>query len=289
MTGPTFRRLAVIVLSIALAFVAMNAFAQTLHYSLAARQLVEDRLKKYGGNDTQREVSLKQLFADAGCDNEHLSEQPVKGSKLPNVICVLPGTSDQTIVVGAHFDHVAAGDGVVDNWSGAALLPSLYEAVKGVPRRHTYIFIGFTDEERGEVGSRFYVKRLTPEEVAAIKAMVCLDTLGLGMTNVWAHRSDKQLTDVLAYTAQTLHIPLQAVNVDEVGSTDSQQFVARKIPSITIHTLTQQTWNEHILHGLKDRISAVRMDDYYQTYHLVSVYLVLLDLVPRPEGTRKPH
>ncbi|PYX03200.1 MAG: Zn-dependent exopeptidase M28, partial [Acidobacteria bacterium] len=37
-------------------------------------------------------------------------------SKLPNVICVLPGSSDKVIIVGAHFDRVSEGDGVVDNW-----------------------------------------------------------------------------------------------------------------------------------------------------------------------------
>ncbi len=69
---------------------------------------------------------------------------------------MLPGRSDRVIIVGAHFDRVADGDGVVDNWSGASLLPSLYEAVKLEPRRHTYIFVGFTDGEEGEVGSHFY-------------------------------------------------------------------------------------------------------------------------------------
>ena len=86
------------------------------------------------------------MFSEAGCDEQHLSEQPVKGSKQPNVICLLPGTSDKVIIVGAHFDYVSAGNGVVDNWSGASLLPSLYEAIKIEPRKHSYIFIGFTDE-----------------------------------------------------------------------------------------------------------------------------------------------
>ena len=71
------------------------------------------------------------------------------------MICALPGTSDKVIIVGAHFDHVPKGDGVADHWSGASLLPSLYEAIKKEPRRHSYIFIGFTDEEKGEVGSHF--------------------------------------------------------------------------------------------------------------------------------------
>ena len=128
------------------------ATAEKVRFSLVSREGVEARLRKYTGDNKQREATLKQMFTEAGCDGQHISEQPVKGSKLPNVICLLPGSSDRVIIVGAHFDRVSAGDGVVDNWSGASLLPSLYEAVKTEPRKHTYIFIGFTDEERGEVG-----------------------------------------------------------------------------------------------------------------------------------------
>ena len=137
-----------------------------VRYQPVSRYVVESRLKKYTGNDGQREATLKQMFHEAGCDGQHLSEQAVKGARLPNVICVLPGSSNKTIIVGAHFDHVSAGDGVVDNWSGASLLPSLYEAVKVESRTHSYIFVGFTDEEKGEVGSHFYAGHMTNEQVA---------------------------------------------------------------------------------------------------------------------------
>ena len=53
------------------------------------------------------------------------------------------------------------------------------------------------------------------------------------------------------------------VNVEQVGSTDSVQFAQRKIPSITIHSLTRETWNAHILHTPKDKFSAIRLEDYY--------------------------
>jgi Peptidase family M28 len=99
-------------------------FAATVHYSPASRQVIEERLRKYAGDNKQREATLKQMFADVGCNDQHLSEQSVKGSKLPNIVCLLPGTSDKVILVGAHYDRVSDGDGVVDNWSGASLLPS---------------------------------------------------------------------------------------------------------------------------------------------------------------------
>src|SRR5215469_10987659 len=102
--------------------------ADEVRYDTISRKIIESRLGKYGGDNKQREIALKAMFSESGCDDQHLSEQPVRGSRLPNVICLLPGKSENVIIVGAHFDHVSLGDGVVDNWSGASLLPSLYEA-----------------------------------------------------------------------------------------------------------------------------------------------------------------
>jgi putative aminopeptidase FrvX len=265
--------LAVVVLACAVD----GAVAQRITYRLVPREAVEARLRQYLGTNQQREATLKKMFAEAGCDEQHLSEQPVKGSKLPNVVCVLPGSSEKTIIVGAHFDHVAEGDGVVDNWSGASLLPSLYEAVKIEPRKHTYIFIGFTDEERGEVGSHYYARHMTKDEVAVTAAMVNMDTLGLGPTEVWAGHSDKQLMALFAAVAKQLNVTVTGVNVDQIGSTDSEQFRERKIPSITIHSLSQETFDARILHTKKDKLSAMRLDEYYQTYRVIAAYVALLD------------
>lgn len=263
--------------------------AEVVRYMPVSRQVVEARLRKYTGDNKQREGTLKEMFTEAGCDDKHLSEDPVKGSKLSNVICFLPGSSDKVIIVGAHFDRVAAGDGVVDNWSGASLLPSLYEAVKLEPHRHTYIFIGFTDEEQGEIGSRFYARQMTKEQVAATEAMVNMDTLGLAPTEIWISHSDKRLSGALIYVAKQINVPVTGVNVEQIGSTDSEQFAARKIPSITIHSLTQETWNAHILHTSKDKFAAVRLDDYYQTYRLLGAYIAFLDQAASPEPPPTIH
>lgn len=255
----------------------INAPSESFRYNPVSREIVEARLGRYAGSNKQRELTLKQMFSEAGCDEQHLSEQPVKGSKQPNVICLLPGTSDKVIIVGAHFDYVSAGNGVVDNWSGASLLPSVYEAIKIEPRKHSYIFIGFTDEEVGEVGSAFYVHQMTKAQVAATDAMVNMDTLGLAPTEVWASHSDPRLNHAIASLAKSMSLPVTGMNVEQVGSTDSEQFAARKIPSITIHSLTQKTWDEHILHTSKDKLSAMNLDNYYETYRLVAAYIAFLD------------
>ncbi len=62
-----------------------------------------------------------------------------------------------------------------------------------------------------------------------------------------------------------------------------QLFAEAKIPSLTVHSVTQD--NLSILHGLKDRLKLVRADDYYDTYRLVAFYLAALDSL-LPEKTR---
>jgi hypothetical protein len=82
---------------------------------------------------------------------------------------------------------------------------------------------------------------------------------------------------------------LHAVKVDQVGSSDSEQFAERKIPRITVHSLTQETWNERILHSKKDKLAQIRFDDYYQTYRLMAAYLTFLDQILPTQEVVAPH
>ena len=250
-------------------------FSSDLRFSTVKREVVESRLKLVTRGNDKRSDSLRHLFEESGCGGERLQVQKVPRAKLGNIVCTLPGRSDSVIVVGAHFDHAELGEGAVDNWSGAALLPSLLQAVSTQPRNHTYIFIGFTDEEKGLVGSEFYASTLTHDQQNKVRAMVNLDSLGLAPTAIWLNRADPKLALALKVVADSLKLPLLATNVDQVGSTDSVSFSQRKIPSITIHSVNQQTWA--ILHSPNDKLAAVNTDAYFATYRLVSAYLVYLD------------
>lgn len=167
------------------------------------------------------------------------------------------------------------GKGVVDNWTGASLLPSLYESLRSRPRRHTFVFVGFTDEEKGLRGSAFFAKQLASEQGRKARAMVNLDTLGLSSTKIWLSRTDPKLVSALARVADAMKLPVAGVNIERVGSTDSESFSKHKIPSITIHSVTQETVD--VPHSMRDRPSAVRLDDYYDTFRLVAAYLAFLD------------
>lgn len=116
-------------------------------------------------------------------------------AEVKNVIAVLEGEgplADETIVIGAHYDHVGLGgagslapgvkavhNGADDNASGTAALIELARRLAArkekLPRR--VVFIAFTGEERGLVGSARYVKEpLFPLERTI--AMFNMDMVG---------------------------------------------------------------------------------------------------------------
>jgi hypothetical protein len=254
---------------------ATAVLAQSSPYQQLPSKTIEGRLQQYSGPDTVRETVLKKLFRETGCSVERLNEQPVPRSQAPNVSCTLPGTGAGVIVVGAHFDHVNDGDGVVDNWSGASLLPSLFESLASKPRLHTFVFISFAGEEKGFLGSRAYVASLGAEAIADIQAMIDIDTLGLGPTEVWVSNSDPALVKSLFGIASSMKLPVSGMNVDGVGDSDGSSFKVKKVPIITLHTVTDETL--HILHSDQDRFSAINISDYYDSYKLIAGYLVELD------------
>jgi hypothetical protein len=276
---------------VACIIVAVWSSAQTsaqIQFRLQTRQVVEGRLKAFSTKNSEREGLIRRWFSDSGCKDANLSEQALDRKLPPNVICVLPGETQQAIVVGAHTDHVDSfGDGVVDNWTGAVLLPSLLYSLSAQLRHHTLIFIGFSGEEKGLVGSRYYVDHLTSAQRAHIEGMVNFDSLGLGPTEVWASHADKALLDALASVAMASKLPVTAVNVDNLGTADSESFARYQIPRITLHSVTQQTWS--ILHSPSDKMAAIKMNDYYDSYKLIAEYLVYLDDALKPPAARKPE
>ena len=256
-------------------FLSLFVAAEGLRFTIVQRDILMERLHSCPKQDFDREQQLQTYFTEAGCTGPALTLDEPKHSKFGNVVCMLQGSSERQIVVGAHFDHVTAGAGAVDNWSGASLLPSLYQAVAAEPRKHTFVFIGFYGEEQGLVGSEHYVHELGKEKLTKIDAMVNMDTLGLGPTEMWTSHADPNLARLAIALANALKLPLSGVNADRVGSTDSESFREKKVPTICFHSLTQATLP--ILHSSKDQLSQIKEDDYYGTYKLLAAYLAYLD------------
>ena len=114
-----------------------------------------------------------------------------------NVLGLLPGKgelADQTVVVGAHYDHVGMGgygslapgtvaihNGADDNASGTSAMLAIAGRMMGrladTKSHRQVLFMGFSAEERGLLGSQHYVKNpVIPLESTV--AMVNLDMVG---------------------------------------------------------------------------------------------------------------
>lgn len=259
-------------LVIVAALLAGPCFAEKLEVDLVTETLVKNRLVSGAVKARQRQATIRDLFNDAGCSVEEQRIDKNSG----NVICTLPGQTSSTIVVGGHFDFADDGKGIVDDWSGASLLPSLYQALKNRPRQHTFVFVAFAAEERGLVGSSRYVKSLTAGQKALMRAFINLECLGLTSVKVWTSRSTPALVERLSEVAGTMGIQLEAINVEQVGDDDTHPFLSAHIPVLSLHSVTQETLR--ILHSERDRVDAIHFDDYYATYKLAAYYLAYLDV-----------
>ncbi len=180
----------------------------------------------------------------------------ISSSKIPsyNVLGYLPGSgslSDELVVIGAHFDHVGMGgagslapgtyeihNGADDNASGTVgLLETarrLTEMSKTIPAdtpRRSLLFIAFSGEELGLLGSEYYVNhpRFPLEKTVA---MLNLDMVGRVSNNELtvygtgtAREFDALLTE--ANEATAFEIKRQP---EGVGPSDHQSFFMKGIP-----------------------------------------------------------
>jgi hypothetical protein len=106
-----------------------------------------------------------------------------------NIVASLPGADpalkDETIVVGAHLDHIGFNHvlmpGAHDNASGVAVLLAAAEAIAkaNTPLKRTVVFILFGAEEQGVKGSEFYVAHPVAPH-ATVKAFINLESVGRG-------------------------------------------------------------------------------------------------------------
>ena len=125
----------------------------------------------------------KELYdlAQTGTVTVHITTQTLNETRTTyNVIADTPkGDPNQTVVVGAHLDSVAAGPGINDDGSGTSTdLEVARQLIKmdGHPRNRVR-FIWFGAEEEGLLGSQAYVASLTPADIAQIKWMLDFDML----------------------------------------------------------------------------------------------------------------
>lgn len=108
-----------------------------------------------------------------------------------NVIGFLDNKAKNTIIIGAHYDHLGFGgegslyrdsikaihNGADDNASGVAVLLDLAAKLSAKNTNNNYLFMAFSGEEMGLLGSNYFVKNPTID-TKKVSYMINMDMVG---------------------------------------------------------------------------------------------------------------
>ena len=106
-----------------------------------------------------------------------------------NVVGYIDNNTNETVVIGAHYDHLGYGkfgslysgehtihNGADDNASGVSILINLIPFLKQITD-YNFLFIAFSGEEHGLLGSSYYVKNPTIN-LETVRYMLNFDMVG---------------------------------------------------------------------------------------------------------------
>ncbi len=172
-----------------------------------------------------------------------------------NVIGLLPGSDprlrEQVIVVGAHYDHLGGGEfgaldpdsagkahnGADDNASGVAAIINLAQRLALHRPARTIVFVAFSGEELGLLGSAYYVRQ-PAVPLAKTIAMINFDMVGRLKNDrliIYGTETATQFTPLLDSLNKSFGFDLK-MRGDGYGPSDQSAFYAVKKPVLHFFT-----------------------------------------------------
>jgi hypothetical protein len=203
------------------------------------------------------------------------------GAKTQNVVAVLPGASPalrgQVILIGAHYDHLGYGgfgaldpdstgkvhDGADDNASGTAALLEIARTLSKRRPARTIVFVAFSGEELGDLGSAYFVKHSLVQPVDSIYAMMNMDMVGRlrnGRLLVMGAATAKEFPALLDSLNQAHSVRFDSLRAsgDGWGPSDHSSFFAAKRP--VLHFFTDLHEDYHRTTDRWQKINAVGLE-----------------------------
>ena len=159
-------------------------------------------------------------------------EQTESITTSQNVIAEVPGSTDEWIVLSAHYDSTPLSHGAYDNMSGCIGLLGILEGLRDrVPCRYGLRFIFCGSEEVGLLGSKAYTAA-HEKELEKIALNINLDMIGTYMGKFIACVSaEDKLIHYLEYLCALRGWGLQARQ--DVYSSDSTPFADKGVPALS--------------------------------------------------------
>ncbi len=237
------------------------------HISMAAcNKLLEAALHKNLTNlEAEIDHGLKpQSTVLAGWKARGATTVKILRSDVKNVIGVLEGSgplADETLVIGAHYDHLGLGgegslapgvkeihNGADDNASGTVALLELARRLATRAEKEKFqrriVFMAFTGEEKGLVGSAHYMKEpLFPLDKTI--AMFNLDMVGRlkdDKLTVFGTGTSSRWKELVEAQAKAHQFQL-AAKPEGFGPSDHSSFYSQKIPVLFFFTGTHSDYH----------------------------------------------
>jgi hypothetical protein len=194
-------------------------------------------------------VALKDVSARGAVAFKRTKKQ------VKNVAAVVPGSGEKAgeyVVIGAHYDHLGKGAsgsfapfsnkihyGADDNASGTTAMLKLAEhfahaAKGGKPPARTLVFVAFTAEETGLLGSKHFVNN-SPIPMDKIVAMLNLDMVGRVRDNklsIGGVGTAPSFEKILHKADEVSPLTLSTMSKGGLGPSDHTSFAMKKVPVI---------------------------------------------------------
>jgi aminopeptidase YwaD len=176
-----------------------------------------------------------------------------------NIIGFIDNKAPYTVVIGAHYDHLGYGgesslyrgekaihNGADDNASGTAALIEIARRLKGSSYKHNnYLIMAFSGEEKGLLGSNFYIKHPTID-LKKVNYMLNMDMVGrlkpeekvliingTGTSSAWKDVIDSSYGDIRIKKTES-----------GVGPSDQTSFYLDSIPAIHFFSGTHNDYHK---------------------------------------------
>lgn len=182
-----------------------------------------------------------------------------------NIVACVPGTlPDSFIVFSAHYDHLgmmgshSVFPGASDNASGTAMLLYLAQYYAAHPQRYTIVFVAFSGEEAGLLGSAHFVQN-PPFPLGAIKMLCNLDIMGDatdGVTVVNATLHPKEYELLTSLNEKYNYLPV-IKSRGKAANSDHYYFSEAGVPAFFLYS----NGGKGYYHDVYDKPEAVTLNN----------------------------
>ena len=200
-----------------------------------------------------------------------------------------PDLKKEVVIVGAHYDHVGKNNrgqvhpGADDNASGTAVVLELARAFQNLQQKpkRTILFILFTGEEKGLLGSHYYVQDpIFPLEKTL--AVIVMDMVGRNdidqMAVIGKYQFPKLFKILDTINKNTVNFQFNFSVEQFIRQSDHNPFMRAGIPSVLFNSGMHDQ-----LHTPEDTADRIIPDKVEKTAQLV--FLTLWEVANLPAGT----